>query len=123
VRRAEDRDRAARLREGGRMRAVRVDDPADVGKRDEEVAMCRRVGRGVELSLDACALEVDEDHVGRAEIRVGDAAGLDREDRLCAIDRRSVSKSQVDQAVAGQGDVCLVGFAFQFGEHAGRSSG
>src|SRR5690606_223157 len=45
---AKDRDLAPGLSERGGMRAVRVDDAADLGKRDEEAAVRGRVGGGTQ---------------------------------------------------------------------------
>ena len=43
---------------------------------------------------------------------------FDGEDAALAIDGGSVAKSEVHEAVAGQGEIGLVGLAFEFREHA-----
>lgn len=76
---AEDRDRPARLREGGCLRRMGVHDAADMREGEVQIAMRRRVGRGIEHALDALAVEIGDDHVGDGQRLVGDAARLDGE--------------------------------------------
>ena len=114
VRRAEDRDLAAGLGEGRGVRAVRVDHTADGREGEEEPAVRGRVGGRVELPLDPLPVEVDEDHVGGLEVGVSDPARLDGEDALGAVDGAGVAEGEVDQPVLRQGEVGLVGLAFEF---------
>jgi len=66
-----------------------------------EVAVGGGVGGRLELAVDDLAFEVDEDHVGRAEVGVGNAAGFDGEDAATGSRTLTLPKVRSTSLVAG----------------------
>ena len=119
VRGAEVGNRAASLGESRSVAAVRMDDSANLFKREVEPAMGGRVGRRREFTFDFFAREIDQHHVGGTKFFERHAAGFDGKNAAGAVEGGSVAESKMNQAVAREGEIGLVGLAFEFGEHVG----
>ena len=74
-------------------------------------------GGGVEVALDALALEVADDHVVGAELVVVNAGRLDHKETRLGVELGGVAPSEDDQPVLGQVHVRLVDLLAQFLEH------
>ena len=103
--RAEARDRAAGLGEGGRVSGMGMNDRADAWEGLEKPAMGRGVGRGTKYPLHHFPVEIEQDQVVGCELLVLDAAGLDGEDAAGPVDHADIAKGQVGQPQLGQSAV------------------
>src|SRR5690606_32537157 len=101
---------------------MRVDDAADVGKREKQPAMRGRVGGRVKRAFNLFAVKIDEHHVVRFEGGVVHAGRFNGKDPASAVDRTGVAEGEIDQAFTRKGEIGFVSFAFEFFEHGAKAS-
>ena len=77
-------------------------DAADSRELAVEQDVRRRVGRRLQLAFDDVAVQIDEHHVRRLELRVGNAARLDRDDAALPVDAARVAERQAHEATLDQ---------------------
>ena len=94
---AEARDRPARLGKTHRLARVGVHDRANAGEGLEQAAVRRFVRRRPQLALEHAALQVDQHHLGRTQVRVRHAARLDREYAGGGVQHTCVAEGEIDQ--------------------------
>ena len=104
-----------------RVGAVGVDDAADRREGLVEHQMGLRVGGGVQLALDALALEIHDHHVLGPQLLILHAGGLDNEKTALPVDAADVAPGVGDQPAAGQLHIRLVDLALEFFQHSASS--
>jgi len=98
---------------------VGVDDRANAAKGLKKPAMSRGVGGVAELPLDHAILgDFTDDHVLGPHRLVVDAAGFDGKNSLCRVSHADVAKSEIDQPVGGQQEICLETLFFDVAKRA-----
>ena len=107
----------AGLGPAGGVGGMRVHNTSNLIKLLVEPGVGGRVGGRVHSTLHLIAVKVDDDHILRLKIFIGNAAGLDDKDFLLSVDAAYVAPGKCDQAVLGKQHVGLIDFLFQFFQH------
>jgi hypothetical protein len=87
-----------------------VHDRANVSEGKKEAPVRVGVGRRPVAALHFIPLEIDDDHVRRRKLRKVDAARLDGEDALGAVEAADVAKRHVDEFMLRQTLVRVAAF-------------